>query len=238
MSESKTNLPEIPQAPKGISLVNIDDAYSLRPVDVSKNLRVAIGQLTGRDLADFERKYKCSIDTFFIRLNTVIYYHYMYQEILNAAMEEGEDHIELAKSATYAAIKCKYNEDENTYTTPAGKLTGSVSLNMYDVLAFVLSRKGRITGYDEDTKEYDLEPVSFESVYDELNGSALAQSDGESNAFWEIMSFTKAHVQPEMPEQVEEELVGETPKDDEKGKSQKSAKSKTPLKTVEKEDES
>lgn len=225
MSETQESKLSVPEKPKGKSLADLDEALSQYPVEVAPDFHVAIRQLTARDLMAFERRFKCTVDAFFFKLVNVISYS-QFKTLEQQAFNEEQKAI-IAEQIKISGVS--YDEDTNTYTTPTGKLEGSVDLNMLNVLAFILSRIGRIVCDDngefvkDDDGDYEVRPVTEDMILDNLSGSVLGKvsDDANSTVFWEIMKITRAFV-PAEPMAVEE------PQDDEAGNSPSEEGEKAP----------
>lgn len=251
MSEENSKI-TLPDKPQSISLVEIGDAYEVIPVEITKNFVVGIRQVTGIDLIEFEKRFKCNADRFFLRLVNVIAWQQIYEIQLDSLRkmdftglkEDGEEItfdmlLETVHKEMYRQFQVKFDEENNVYDTPQGKMYGSVELNMIEVLSFALSRVGKAQLFDDGTYRDDdgtieWKPVSEQEVLKHLTNSSLSKPDstGENTAFWEIMRTCRLFDIDKISRGGDSEpVVDEVVKDDEPGNAEsapKKTKSKSP----------
>lgn len=135
----------------------------------------ALGRLTGNHYAAFERTFGRSLDKFQSQWLAAVLY-------------------ETGKRTQEDISDVTYDEDTNTYHTPAGKLVGSVELNMLQCLAFLFSCFGRVVAEDEDG-EFAIEKLSQEEVMDYIDLNLLDSAaivDGDEQSFvWRVLGTAR-----------------------------------------------
>lgn len=202
-----------PDAPE--SLTPIVDAYKIKPyvvevtdsarykekgLDYDEDFVVAVGKLKAIHFSEFE-------STFGMTLNNALLAGIHAQLVLGVFQPEA---VETLKKE----MGVYHDKDGNKYVTPYGTLTKHPSTFYLDIIAFCLSRWGRVCEKDDLD---NLEEISMKDVLDHLDPELLNITNEEGEmVFHKLMAklgidlFTALNEQPEVAEG--EEPESETPK--------------------------
>lgn len=137
-------------------------------------LCVALRRINSRDYLDYENRYGRSINA---AVNAVLFVFYVGAKLLKPDMDENP------------MPKVDFNDDTKIFDTPYGKMYGSLEKNVFELMAFLLSRTGRIIGIDKGG-QYDYDPTDEDQIFDHLDPRSFSTfyEDGKS-AFFDILEI-------------------------------------------------
>jgi len=183
--------------PNALTLINLASAYKIELFTLEPETEVTeydfdkvedrkkffanngvygIGRLSGNQLLEFEVMFKKTLDK-------VIACWFA------ASMFEFDRNSEQTESTV------TYDEDSNTYITPAGKMVGSPESNILRVIAFLFSCWGRIVDED-DSGNYVFSRLSMSEIldfmdYNYLQALSVNEDDGAEAFIWKVLNIAR-----------------------------------------------
>lgn len=135
-----------------------------------------LGRLSGNQLLEFELIFKKTLDK-------VI------------ACWFAASMFEFDRSSNQEETTVSYDEDTNTYITPAGKMMGSPESNILRVIAFLFSCWGRIVNED-DLGNYVFSKLSMSEIldfmdYNYLQALSVNEEAGAEAFIWKVLNIAR-----------------------------------------------
>lgn len=184
--------------PNALTLINLASAYKVELFTLEPEVEEAeydfdkledrkrffqnngvygIGRLSGNQLLEFELMFKKTLDK-------VIACWFA------ASMFEFDRNNEDAEPSSIS-----YDEDTNTYTTPAGKMVGSPESNILRVIAFLFSCWGRVVDED-DAGNFIFDKLSMSEIldfmdYNYLQALSVTDGDGAEAFIWKVLNIAR-----------------------------------------------
>jgi len=122
---------------------------------------VGVGSLTFKHYLEYENMYNEALETAAFRL---MYIYWAFSKEVNPKIDEAP------------MPQLEILEEGRIVKTPFGEMRGSLQKNGMELLAFLLTRWGRIVGVDSDN-EFIYEPISMEEIYELCSPDVLLRLD-------------------------------------------------------------
>lgn len=180
------------------------DNVETREDFLANNFVVGIEKLRGTDIIRYERENKRSISTQMLCLNAMQAHEAADYALRSSSDGMSEDDIAMLERMRDVVT---YDEAMNTWDTPYGRVVGSHLVHALELVAFLLTNRGRIISMpSDDCQTWEFEPISSDDVLDKLSPDILSEPVENGLTFWQwILDVTGVYKFSAMKERIESE---------------------------------